>query len=293
MARPPHPESSPRGPLIAAILAALILSFLPQRALSWLNGPSRLVRYLLYPVSDPVRAIAARLRPAAPRLDDAQTAHLKDEIEKFKELYYKALAIIDDKQRLIESLQQGAAIAEGPIRPLNASVIAISSSGVGGVIQVRAGSKIGVERSTIASTSGVQLVGRVSEVGPRTCSVTLMTDKASGPIDGVILGEEGARLAQIRNLSPQRGQRLLAGQVLYTSPPSPDPKVGDVVRVDDKSWPRAAQRLVIGQVVDVQKGVAGRILVTVKPTVELERLGEVMLLMSPSSEQRDGGGGAP
>lgn len=302
MARPARPESSRAGLwggggassgragglLILALLAALILSFLPQRALSYLAGPRRLVQYILYPVSDPVRALASRLRPAAPTPDDAQVAHLRGEIEKFKELYFKALATIDEKQRLIEALQQSAAIAEGPIRPLHAAVIAISSSGIGGTIQVRAGSRHGVERSTIASTGGVQLVGRISDVGPRVSTVTLLTDRNSGTIDGVILADDGTRQAEIRNLRPLRDKRLLSGQVRYTSPPAPDPKVGDMVRVDDPSWPRAAQRLVIGQVVEVQTIVGGRIVVTVRPTVELERLGEVVLLLSPASP--DGGG---
>lgn len=305
MARPARQESSRAGLwggggivagrggglFVLALFATLVTSFLPQRALSYLAGPRRLVQYILYPVSDPVRAVVSRLRPAVPKPDDAQIAHLKAEIEKFKELYFKSLAAIDEKQRLIEALQQSAAIADGPIRPLHAAVIAISSSGVGGTFQVRAGSRHGVERSTIASTGGVQLVGRISDVGPRISTVTLLTDRNAGTIDGVILADDGTRQAEIRNLRPLRDKRLLSGQVHYTSPPAPDPKVGDTVRVDDSAWPRAAQRLIIGQVVEVQTIVGGRIVVTVKPTVELERLGEVVLLLSPASPDGVGGGG--
>lgn len=301
MARPAHPDqgrAGGNGPLIGAIAILLIVSFLPQRALSYLAAPGRVVRFVLYPVSDPVKKLTATLRPAAPRHDDPMVEQLKLQIEQFKTLYQQALATIADKQRLIENLQQGAAVAEGPVRQLHAAVIANSSSGIGGTFQVGAGDRYKVDRSTIASTDGVQYVGRVTAVEKRTCTVTLMTDKSAGSIGGAIFADDGTRLAQMPLLSPVRGQRALSGQVLYSTPPAPEPKIDDVVRIDDKSLPRAAQRLIIGRVTDVQKGVAGRIIVTVRPTLELERLGEVVLLMSPASEPADGGvpgggGGAP
>jgi cell shape-determining protein MreC len=300
MARSAHPETSRkgRGPLAAAIVVALILCFMPRSVLAWLNGPRRLIEYLIIPVSDPALAIASWFLPAAPKPDDPRVALLQKEIELYKKLLADAQKAIEDKQRLIATLQKGEAIGDGVFKQWPAAVTAISSTGAGGVISVRAGSSDGVEqRNTIATTNGVQLVGRVGGVDAVSSKVTLMTHKASGTIDGVITADDGTRRAQIRNLSPQVGKRVLKGQVQHSSPPVPDPKVGDIVRVDDSNnWPRSAQRLTIGAVTEVETLAGGRIVVTVKPTVDLERLGEVVLLLSPKSEgaaSGTGGGGGP
>jgi cell shape-determining protein MreC len=291
MARSAHPETSRRGPLAAAVLVTLILCFLPRGALAYLTGPRRLIEYILVPVSDPVLAIARWFLPPAAKPDDPRVAFFENEILRYKKLLLDAQDLLKEKQKLIDALQKGSIQSDGAFRQLPASVVGITSSGSGGVITVRAGSKDGVERNTIASTEGVQLVGRVSEVGAVNCKVTLITEKASGPIDGVIFADDGARLAVIRNISPQVGKRVLVGQVQHASPAPPDPKPGDTVRLDDQqSWPRSAQRLTIGVVTAVDTSVGGRILVTIKPSSDLERLGEVVLLLTPKAEAQPGGG---
>jgi cell shape-determining protein MreC len=293
MARAVHQETSRRGPLAAAVLVTLILCFLPRGILTYLTGPRRLIEYLVVPISDPVHAIAAYFLPATPKPDDPRVAALQKEIETFKLLLNRAQATVEEQRRLIETLQKGAARVEGAFPQLPAAVVGLSSTGAGGVISIGAGSRNGVERNTIATTNGVQLVGRVSGVDATGAKVTLMTDSASGTIDGVIVADDGTRLAEIRNMFPQRGKRVLEGQVQHRTPAPPDPKIGDTVRVDDPDWPRSAQRLMIGTVSEVKTVAGGRILVTVKPTVDLERLGEVILLLTPKGESSEPGRGGP
>ena len=65
------------------------------------------------------------------------------------------------------------------------------------------------------------------------------------------------------------------------------PEVGQLVRVDDKSWPRNAQMaLVIGAIErPPEPDSVGWYIVTVKPTLDLERLSEVVLRISPEEPE--------
>jgi len=171
-------------------------------------------------------------------------------------------------------------------------VVGVKSSGIGGMFELRAGKTVGVELNTIASVGGLQLVGKVSDAGSRTSWVTLITDPKAGAIDGAIFADDGTRGAQIRNIKPVKGKRYLQGLVQYSTPAPTAPKVNDVVRVDDPAnWPRSAQRLIIGRITEVQTVAGGRVLVLITPTSELERLGEVVLLITPKADA--GGGGGP
>lgn len=282
---PAHPESSRKGALVAAVVGLLILCFLPGSVLSWMSGPRHLISMLLTPVSDPLRSLATWIAPPAPRPDDAKVAHLEAERERWKTLYWQNDLRIAELLKRIEELQKGAAGAEVPIQQLNTRATAGSTSPTGGSLQIGVGTNRKVTKGTIAATGGDQLVGRVVDVGSRQSIVALITDKASGPIDGLVLKDDGTTGADIRNMMPMRGQSVLQGQVKY---PGDNPKEGDVVRLQDQGWPRSAQRLIVGKVTKISQLAGGRAVVEVTPTVSLSRLTEIVLRI-PQAEQEGGG----
>lgn len=282
MARTANPESNSKGILVAAIALLFLLSFMPGSVLAWLDAPRHLVSMLMSPISDPIHRIATWIAPASPRTDDARLAHAEAERESFRTLYLQSLAQIDQLNRHIQDLEKGASVSDERIRQVPSSVSGNTSDASGGSIKVRAGRNKGVEKNAVVTTNGDQIVGRVSDAGPFESTITLLTDKATGPFDGVILADDGKIICTIRNMSPILGQRTLQGQVQY---PAPTPAIGSVVRLEDiQGWPRTAQRLIVGRISKVNELPGGRTIVEVKPLVELERVGDVVLRVNPTPE---------
>jgi hypothetical protein len=61
------------------------------------------------------------------------------------------------------------------------------------------------------------------------------------------------------------------------------------VRLEDPQWPKHAQRLVIGTVTAVKTVTTGRQVIEVRPTVDLDRLSEVVLRLTPKeADERPG-----
>jgi cell shape-determining protein MreC len=212
------------------------------------------------------------------------------ERDRWKGLYQNAMAEADDLRKKLEQFGKGAMYAELPVRQILRRVIGTPAE-PGGQILVRAGTRDGVEVNSVATAEGVHLVGRVVSVGPRTCIIKLITDKSSGPIDGVIMTPDEARGPKARQLHPVGGG-LLQTRVRLEGNEKP-PEVGQLVRLDDKSWPRNAQMaLVIGAIErPPEPDSVGWYIVTVKPTLDLERLSEVVLRISP--EEEDAGRPSP
>lgn len=282
MSRTAYPDSGRKGLLLGAIFVAVICSFLPQSVLSWFSAPRRLIEMSVAPVSGPAHDIAGWLAPAAPKPDDPRIAHLESERDRFKVLFAQSQLTVEQLQRRIDELQKYQSVSEAPVRQLPARVVGGTSSASGGIIQVRAGSGSGLETNMIATVAGTQLVGKVTDAGSMLSKVTLITDKNAGKIDGVILDDAGSRRFTIRNMAPIRGQSILQGWVQYQpGGPNDQPKVDDVVRLEDREWPTSAQRLTVGIVTKVTPSAgAGRTIVEVKPTAELERITEVVLLIT-------------
>jgi hypothetical protein len=95
---------------------------------------------------------------------------------------------------------------------------------------------------------------------------------------------DDVRGPEARNLH-QVGGGLFQTRVRLQANERP-PEIGQLVRLADKSWPRNAQMsLVIGAIERTpEPDSVGFYIVTVKPTLDLERLSEVVLRISPENE---------
>jgi hypothetical protein len=281
-----HAAPSKRGPLVATVVLLALCSVLPARFGAWANSLGFAAQLLIAPVTQPVSHITAWLTGSGRAgREGPVVAQLERERDQFRTLWLQEQARGRDLERVITELQRGAGLNELPVRQLARPVIGGSSEGPGH-LTVRSGSGEGVAVNAVATTAGVQVVGKVVAVGARTCQVRLITARSAGAIGGVVVQEDGSRGALLPSMRPI-GEGKLQG--LTMNPPAgraPEVRIGQEVRLEDEQWPTSARMLLIGRVIDATTSSTGRQVVTVKPTAELERLSEVYLRLAP--EERAG-----
>jgi cell shape-determining protein MreC len=241
-----------------------------------MQGLGNIAGMVVAPVSGPVLHAARWLAPGDGLRPDQRAAY-ENEIAQWKTLYQQELKREEDLRRQVEMLSRGSLPGELPLVQLIRQVVGATPDG-SGQLMVRAGKKDGVEVNSVAATEGVQLVGRVSEIGSRTCWVRLLTDKATGAVRARIMVDDQTMGAKC-SLSPVGGG-LLQGRVANDGPA---PKEGQLVRLDDEAWPRSSQMLVLGRIERVEPDPVGWKIITVKPTVDLQRVSEVVLRITPSA----------
>jgi cell shape-determining protein MreC len=282
----PHPNH--RAYLAGTIAALVLLGLLPARYGRWMNAIGDKAFLLVGPVTAPVYKIVRWATPtAAPQSDEV--AALQREVDRYKQLYLNTLREAEDDRRKYEALSKGAFYTPPPEAQLLRPVIGATAE-PGGRITVRAGKRDGVEVNTVATTVGVQLVGRVIEVSSRICTVRLINDRATGGIKGRVMASDTVRGSPCLLYPVTDGQ--LQGYVSVEGPDQP-PGIGQLVRLEDEKWPRTSQMLVIGSVTFVQRDPTGRPIITVRPTTDLERLAEVVLRISPQESDDRAAAPAP
>ena len=269
------------------MVVLIVLILMPAKWLGWQRSLGHRAVMLVAPVTGPVHGSLRGLSPPAAPGGEALRA-VEEERDRWRGLYYNAKNEADDLRAKLEQFGKGAMYADLPMEQILRRVIGTPAE-PGGQLLIRAGHRDGVEVNSVATAEGVHLVGRVSSVGDRTCIVKLITDKSAGRIDGVIMTADGQRGPRAQKLAPVGGGLLQTRVRVETGEKMPE--VGQLVRLDDKSWPRNAQMaLVIGAVErPPEPDSSGWYIVTVKPTIELERLSEVVLRITPE----EGVEGAP
>ncbi|MBX3384844.1 MAG: hypothetical protein KF864_15205 [Phycisphaeraceae bacterium] len=271
--------------LLPATIALMIVVgvAIPARYLGWVNHFGWLVTTLVAPISHPLAAFSRWASPAsALPQDNEQLRMLREELEARQQELLRRQLEIDRLTRALEDMNVFSAVNPAPVRQVDAPIFASSSDLSSGVLRARAGTREGVEAGSVATTSGMQLVGRVLSVSARTCDIMPFTDRAAGPIQGVIIFD-GTPNGLVCKLEPT-GEGTVRGPVedrRDASGAAIEPRIGQQVRLNDPGrWPRDAQMLLLGTVVAVETSPDGplRKVVTVRPTIErLERVSEVVL----------------
>ncbi|MEM7623131.1 MAG: rod shape-determining protein MreC [Planctomycetota bacterium] len=189
-----------RATLPVVLAGLLVLSALPVRFLGWTDGLGHLLATVLAPVSHPMVVVSTWLAPAdrggaAGGLagNGRLTGDAAELAEQVRVLEQAWLREIEENRRLrarLDELQAGRAFNEEIRVRLGAyPVIGSSSDPTSAAMRVRAGSGDGVTvRSTVATTAGTQLVGRVIDVGSSVSTVVPITDPGAGEsLDCIVL----------------------------------------------------------------------------------------------------------
>lgn len=280
--------------LAAALL--LVLSFVPTRWSGWMTSVGRLTQFFAAPISQPFAAVSRWAAPATRQHDDDFVTMLRGELEAARSMMLRHES---ENQRLrsqIRELQHGIELNPGlPVRQVMAPVYGTSSDLSSGMLRVRAGTAQEVDENAVATTSGLQLVGRIVSAGARTSTVLPITSPKAGPVRAMVMIDATAN-GLVCTLTPV-GDGTLRGPVEDRRDPTTaqavQPQVGQQVRLSDPDrWPAHSQMLLVGEVVKVEPAPDQplRAIVVVAPMIErLDRISEVVLRISPSPDAEPAG----
>lgn len=280
-------RSPSRLPVIPfCVLALVALTALPTRFsgwVRWLQGPFLAI---ISPISHSASNISgwARRDESAPDPSEAQSIEaLMGERDAYARLWRREQQENEQLRELIADLQAGRAYPERvPVDRLAADRVGRGLRA--GTIDINRGGRDGVQReAVVVSRRGEQLIGLVTGVGELISTVHLITDKDLDPnlIVGVVIDDEGPTGAPMAVLPRCQlrpvGDGLLADAEFGVSEDSTVSE-GDIVRLNDDTWPAAAQMLVLGRVVAVE--VTDRPLfrrLVVRPMVDVSRQRSVVV----------------
>ena len=282
-------------PAVIVILGVLALG-VPARYQWWAASLGSTVRVIEAPFSGPVRSLATWLGPSRTAPYDDKVRVLEEELERVKVELLRTQLENDRLRQTIKDLQSGIALqGSSPVRQLEASVLGTSSDTDTGMLTVRAGAQQGLTTDAVALAPGLQLLGRVVSVSERTSSVRSIIAKSGEALTAMIMIQEGVADGLRCTLTPV-GDGTLRGPVSDRRDPATnapiEPRPGQLVRLDDPSWPRISRMLKLGVVESVEPSPNQplRRIVTVRPTVpDLERVSDVILWTTASQSRPDGG----
>ncbi len=266
----------------------VVVALLPARFTRWLEWFADPVAAVLAPISAPTRQLTTWLLPLKtdPEKEGEAVQGLRREVESLTQQHLRdEQEIVRLKREMEEALLIKILNPDTPVRQLSVPVIGTSSDLASSMLTVRAGSKQGVTPNTVVVTPSLQLLGRVAEVSARTCLVQPITSKAATNTMLVRVMTDNAAARPLAILNPV-GDGTLRGPVEGEG--GVEIKRGTVVRLDDPDrWPRHAQMLVVGVIEDIGASPENplRRIITVRPTVRLERVSDAVLRVPDESDE--------
>ncbi|MFI4917595.1 MAG: rod shape-determining protein MreC [Phycisphaerales bacterium JB060] len=298
MAGPLSRRPSARTLLRASLVVLFLLAVVPMRFTRWTTGFADVAVTVSAPVSNAVRWIADPLtRPFRRTADPALAEQYKRELEAARQRSLDLELKVRELERLVYELQRGIDLTpELGVRQVAAPVIGRFSESSSAALQVRAGTGRGVVENSVAVVEGLQLLGRVERVTSAWCVVRPITDNAAGGIMALVMTSESLDSGIQCRLEPAGGGLLkgpAAWQPEFEGEEPVEIVVGMTVRLRDETWPRSAQMLIVGEVVEVAPAPdePTRTVITVAPTVPLQRVSEVVLRVPIDPEVETVGSG--
>ncbi|MGP1309495.1 MAG: rod shape-determining protein MreC [Phycisphaerales bacterium] len=289
-----RPRTNPRRSLLIAAAVFLILALLPSRLTGTLT--SYAAEPALIALAPPARVfsyVANFLRPpgSAGLSDDEAVREIEIARDDYLRRWRHAEQRIDQLEAQLAEMQGGRALfADIPFTPFATPVIARATDPTSGVLTVRGGRDRGITPGAVAVNTSVHLVGRVSAVNARTSDVLPITHPATNWMRVAIDPADDAPNAPVARAQVQPvGEGLLRGELDADSSPV---EPGQVVRLADDTWPRSAQMLILGEIVEAapRDSQPLRTVITVRPVIDPTRVSQVSLWIPDDSRPADAGG---
>lgn len=283
-----------RRGLVAAVIVLMVLSLLPHRFTGYATIVRSVTVSTLSLLAQPLHAVASSLRRYEERPVLGEQEQLSQRIQS---LEAEVMALRERERQLVRTVEE----LEGLRRRLGetyeyrvASVIGRSSDNT---LQLNIGTRQGV-RVGMAVVERASIVGRISQVGPTSSTLSLITAPDTlievvavpATLRGPVLPED--RRGRLL-LQPARANLMVALEVDAQLPV----EAGDYARLLDERWPRAVQGMIVGQVIGVEDDPDDPLLklVGVRPMTSLPDLDEVTVIVprreeeSASAEAGEGG----
>ena len=281
---------NPRAALGLTVLVLIALSLAPSKVSRWLDilrGPTMMA---LVPISGPLQRVSGALRPPqAAEPEEAKTIEqLGAEIDR---LVLRRDELLAENYTLkIQNEQLSRMRVATGVRTATVPATRVAGFPSSGTIEVRPGSRDGVRTNAVAISPGsLQVVGLVTDTSALTATVHLLTDTRFKPqyVEGVVSGADLLiestgqldRLPRVQLRPSGRGTLIADSVEIGVAERIAE---GDIVRVLDDTWPRAAQLLVLGsvEIQDTDDPLFKRVIVTPSPDPRLVRS---MLLRMPET----------
>ena len=267
-------------PFAVAVVLTGALAVMPTRiAGGALVEVSSLCTALLNPPAHVLQLVREWMRPPGHSQgpDDPVVKELMRERDTYRSQWHASRQRIDELERKLDQL--GAirrADPTGEWRLVDAGVGMAVPGAAAGVVQLMTGTALGVNAGDVAIVRGDLVAGRVGpDPGARTCTLVPLGHRGLGRIDAsIILDEAGPGRRVPVQLETTDGGRLACDVALDGGI-----KPGMPVRLRDASWPKGAQGMMLGTVVEVrrkdQQPLRGR--AVIQPAVEPRSLAEVTI----------------
>jgi len=204
-------HATPNRSFYTAVAALLLACFLPAPFTNFFAGR---LGELTIPLSAPLHKLSMIVRAVPERLDpeDPRLVELEIEVGRLRarnaQIETQAAVMAEQLDRL-----QGLRAIDPSFRYITASRVAESAGGKSALFKVGLGSLSGVPVGAFALYQGYQLVGRVSEVSPRSATITPITARAYGPITALVISEDGAFEKSVRCSLEPVGDGTFTGDV--------------------------------------------------------------------------------
>lgn len=286
----------PQKAFFLAVVITVVLAFLPARWLGPTSDLAAVVNVPLMPFRHIGKQLQGWLRPPVDAIGRAGDENLEQQLweerAEFERLYHESQLRITELQDIIQQLQQ-VPLEElnSGVKPLAASVTGSNPRSRSGIADLNRGQRHGVIPGTIAVYAGVHLIGQVSEVNELSCKLLPITSAAIQPMRARVLPQDqperpitDAPLVLLESL----GDGRFEAEIEHIHPVN----AGDVVRLDDDSWPRTAQAMILGLVERVEPKDENRLLnrLIIRPRYQLSQLSHVALKIELTHDQPSEGG---
>ncbi|MDP6693667.1 MAG: hypothetical protein QF444_05000 [Phycisphaerales bacterium] len=285
--------SSRRKPNSLPIIigAVIVLAMFPANWLGWTKDLSDLVRIPVTPISHIGMMLTGWIRPAIEPSDlhtDTQdrTDLAVAERDLYRQLYHAQMlrsTELADQLRELQALPETALRNPQPPVALTIDVTGNRPSDVSAVIEIKLSSDFAdrIQEGDIAIV-GRDIVGRVIRVGMTRIEVRPSTHTEMGLIRCAIVPAHPGK----KHGPPLRAEVLIrtdnTGGFYAEVPSQLGVVAGDLVILDDPSWPEVGSGLVLGVVTETSPMDAAplRIVVTIAPRRQIRDLVRVVVLGS-------------
>ncbi len=275
-----------RRGLILVVVGLCITSLLSPAVSHVLTGPPRwLVQSLVGWVSQPLTNIAGALRSRPSLdLDRGDPRYLQQNYDAL--LKYNAF-LREESQRLREELARYRWARENlklesPADFVFADVTALHTGNLRRTFTINRGSSQGLRTDlVVADWYNFSVVGRITDVGPRSATVELITSQRSRPIVKFLPGTPVRPPANptVLQLTPEKDGKTLTATVKTDTPV----QVGFLAHLVDTGWPPEGRGFVVGKVVSVEPQPDNPYLynrVVVQPIHDATRISRVIVLVA-------------
>jgi len=279
-------STAARRSVPAALVILLLTSAMPASLSTWVSWFGDLAVVFVTPVSHPASMVSRWLAPASRGpAPPEEIARLEAEVAHFRTLHLRHQRRIEELEALVRDLQNNRELApDVPVDVISGvPVIGDTADLSSGMVRLRAGLRQGVVRNTVVAVGGMQLFGRVERVSRDWCLARPITNEDAGAIHTVIVAGDDADAPRLLCRLVPQGDGTLRGPVEYERRPDAESPIlaerGQTVYLDDETWPRSSQMLIVGHVRSVGRDPdnAQRQIVVVAPEINLPRVTEVML----------------